>query len=60
MRTCPKCGKDYDEAPGKSRADGSEICRSCSEKEAVEAAVSAGAITTGQAVTILEALRGCQ
>ena len=38
MRTCPKCGKDYDEAPGKSRADGSEICRSCSEKEAVELA----------------------
>ncbi len=60
MRTCPKCGKDYDEAPGKSRADRSEICRSCSEKEAVEAAVSAGAITTGQAVAMLEALRGCQ
>ncbi len=60
MRTCPKCGKDYDEAPGKSRADGSEICRSCSEKEAVDAAVSAGAITTAQAVAILEALRGYQ
>lgn len=58
MRTCPKCGKNYDEAPGKSRADGSEICRSCSEKEAVEVAVSAGAITTKQAAAILEALQG--
>ena len=60
MRTCPKCGKNYDEAPEKSRADGSEICRSCSEKEAVEAAVSAGAITTRQAAAILETLQGCQ
>ena len=58
MRICPKCGKDYDEAHGKCRSDGSEICRSCSEKEDEEVAVSAAALTTKQAAAILEALQG--
>lgn len=56
MSICPKCNKEYSEAPGVSRIDRSPICRRCSEKEAVEAAAQAGAITKAQAVEILEAL----
>ena len=48
MKRCMKCGKIYAEASGTSRVDGSEICRSCSEKEALEVAVAAGAITLEQ------------
>lgn len=48
MKRCMKCGKIYGEVAAISRVDGSEICRSCSEKEALEAAVEAGAITLEQ------------
>lgn len=56
MSICPKCNKEYSEASGISRIDSSAICRRCSEKEAVEVAAQAGAITKAQAVEILEAL----
>jgi len=56
LRMCSKYRKDYDKVPAKSRADNSEIYRSCSKKEVVEIAVSVGAIITKQAVAILETL----
>ena len=57
MRKCPKCGKNYSEPPAKSRVDDSEICRTCSGMEAVQAAMDAEAITPDQADQILEALQ---
>ena len=39
MRTCPKCGKEYQEHPAISRADNvTEICPDCGTLEALEAA----------------------
>lgn len=39
MRTCPKCGKQYQEHPAISRADNvTEICPDCGTLEALEAA----------------------
>ena len=39
MRTCPKCGKEYQERPALSRADNvTEICPDCGTLEALEAA----------------------
>lgn len=57
MRICKKCGKEYGEVPGVSREDGSLICRKCSEREALEAAVQAGAISSEQSKTILAELQ---
>lgn len=38
MRTCPKCGKSYVEAPAISRTDDrTEICPKCGLLEALEA-----------------------
>lgn len=48
MKRCVKCGKIYVEVAAISRVDGSEICRSCSEKEALQAAIEAGGITQEQ------------
>lgn len=56
MSICPKCNKEYSEAPGVSRIDRYPVCRRCSEKEAVETAAQAGAIAKDRAVEILEAL----
>lgn len=39
MRTCPKCGKEYQEHPAISRTDNkTEICPDCGTLEALEAA----------------------
>lgn len=39
MRTCPKCGREYQEHPAISRADNvTEICPDCGTLEALEAA----------------------
>lgn len=39
MRTCPKCGKEYQEHPAISRTDNkTEICPDCGTIEALEAA----------------------
>ena len=39
MRTCPKCGKEYQEHPAISRADNvTEICPDCGVIESLEAA----------------------
>lgn len=56
MRKCPKCGKNYSEPSAKSRVDNTEICRTCSEMEAVQVAVDAGAVTPEQAEQILKTL----
>ena len=38
LRTCPKCGKEYQEYPALSRIDNkTEICPECGMKEALEA-----------------------
>ena len=38
LRTCPKCGKEYQEYPALSRIDNkTEICPECGMKEAIEA-----------------------
>lgn len=46
---CMKCGNEFNEAPGVSREGGISICRKCSEGEALDAAIAAGAITKEQA-----------
>lgn len=39
MKTCPKCGKEYQEHPAISREDNkTEICPDCGTLEALEAA----------------------
>ena len=38
LRTCPKCGKEYQGYPALSRADNkTEICPTCGTKEALDA-----------------------
>ena len=38
LRTCPKCGKEYEGYPALSRIDNkTEICPECGTKEALEA-----------------------
>lgn len=58
IKICPKCGKEYSEAPGVSRIDNSSICRACSETEAIEVAVAVGAMTWDQAKKIMQELEG--
>lgn len=39
MKTCPKCGKEYEGYPAISRADNeTEICPECGTREALESA----------------------
>lgn len=57
MRICKKCGKNYSEPPARSRVDNTEICRACGGREAVQAAVDAGAVTPEHAEQILETLQ---
>ena len=54
---CPKCGKEFLEKPAMSRRDESEICPMCGHKEALDDAVSAGAMTENEANEILKALQ---
>lgn len=35
-RTCPKCGRVYNDRPAYSRVDGSPICPDCGTREALE------------------------
>ena len=38
LRTCPKCGKEYEGYPALSRVDNkTEVCPECGTKEALEA-----------------------
>ena len=54
---CNKCGKDFAERPAKSRIDNSDICSLCGQKEALESAVKAGAMSEEVAIGILESLK---
>lgn len=39
MKTCPKCGKEYEGYPAISRVDNeTEICPECGTREALESA----------------------
>lgn len=39
MKTCPKCGREYEGYPAISRADNeTEICPECGTREALESA----------------------
>lgn len=57
MKVCPKCGKEYNERPAKSRIDNSDICSLCGQLEALEAAVEAGAMSKEVATGIFESLK---
>lgn len=57
---CMKCGDEFNEAPGMSRENGMSICRKCSEREALEAAIEAGAITKEQAGAVQSELRASE
>lgn len=52
-KICPKCGNKYDAAPAMSRLDGSNICPECGSREALVAAVNAGALTKEAAEAIM-------
>lgn len=57
---CMKCGNEFNEASGVSREGGISICRKCSEREALEAAIEAGAITKAQAGAVQSELRASE
>lgn len=54
---CPKCGKEFSEKPATSRRDRSPICALCGQKEALEDAVNAGAMSESEANEILKTLQ---
>lgn len=54
---CQKCGNEFTERPAKSRIDNSPICSLCGHKEALDAAIKAGAMSQEVANGILEALK---
>ena len=56
-RTCPRCGKIYDEPPALSRVDSRPVCPMCGHREALEAAVKAGAMDREQADRIMDTIR---
>lgn len=53
---CPKCGKNFTEPPAMSRIDNSSICPLCGNKEALDIAVQAGAMSKEEADKIIEKL----
>lgn len=57
---CMKCGDEFNEAPGMSRENGMSICWKCSEREALDAAIVAGAITKEQAGVVQAELRASE
>ena len=59
-RKCMKCKKEFNEAPGVSRVSKMDVCRECSEKEALEVAIEAGAITKEQSEDVLNELRAVE
>lgn len=54
---CPKCGREFTEKPATSRRDKSAICPLCGQREALEDAVGAGAMSQKDADNILESLK---
>lgn len=54
---CPKCGKEFSEKPAISRRNQSNICPLCGQREALEDAVSAGAMSPEIAKSTYEALK---
>lgn len=54
---CPKCKREFSERPAVSRRDQSDICPLCGQKEALEDAVNAGAMSQLDAENILEILQ---
>lgn len=57
MKICPKCGKEYEGRPAKSRINNSDICSLCGHLEALESAVKAGAMSKEVATGIYESLK---
>lgn len=56
MNICPKCGKEFSCPPATSRIDNSAICPLCGNKEALDVAVEAGAISKEEADKAMEKL----
>ena len=53
---CSKCGKNFTEPPATSRIDNSPICSLCGSREALDAAVEAGAISKEESDEIINKL----
>jgi len=54
---CSKCGNEYKERPARSRIDNSDICPLCGQIEALEDAVTSGAMSREVAKGIWESLQ---
>lgn len=57
---CPKCNREYLLSTAISRMDGSNICLSCGNLEAIEAALDYGIMTEEEVKEIVKQLKeGC-
>ena len=54
---CPKCGKGFTEKPAVSRINNDLICPLCGQKEALDDAIAAGAISEEDSKEILKVLK---